>query len=444
MDKRFFKLFQLSEDEAIALLDTPGDQLGEGDSRYVAASHLVNFATPQAIAALIRAVQRRDDDLENRITRRKAVETLGRLQVAIAIPVIRACLAEDDCYLIENAVWAIGEIGNAKPELPELTDSELLVEVAQLLDRPGQTYRVIIHTLTSLNYEPALAQIRKFTTAADQPTASAALTAIYRFTGDRTPMQRVIGMLQSHSVLARRLAIQDLVDARYYEAIPAIARTPVSLVFRLRGIRLLAEMGMNEGAINFEQQVVPHLEQTLRDHPADLDLVHDYDQPPDLAFLVNELYQTDFGRCYLAIATLLAEHREATPVALFDTYAAAAKADYGAHFHVIKLFGWLQHAPAIEMLLHNLKHPQPQFQKSRAAAAIALGQIGALADSHIDRQHIIAELNSCLDTRIWDLKYALLMALEQLAAPIDYARFGADPDFLIRAKAQAKMKAIVN
>ena len=49
---------------------------------------------------------------------------------------------------VENAVWAVGEIGTS--------DVNILEDIAQLLDKPGQTYRVIIHTLTKLNYEPAL------------------------------------------------------------------------------------------------------------------------------------------------------------------------------------------------------------------------------------------------------------------------------------------------
>jgi HEAT repeats/PBS lyase HEAT-like repeat len=148
MDKRFFNLFNLTEDEAIALLDTAPDQLAEDDSRYVAAAHLVNFATERSIQALIRAVQNTDDSLNNRITRRKSVETLGRLQAVQALPVIWACLGDDDCYTVENAVWAIGEIGTEDPAILEA--------IAQLLDKPNQTYRVIIHTLAKFNYQPAI------------------------------------------------------------------------------------------------------------------------------------------------------------------------------------------------------------------------------------------------------------------------------------------------
>lgn len=423
MDKRFFNFFNLTENEAIALLDTPQDQVSKDDSRYIAASHLVNFPTQQSIDALMRAVQQTDPTLENRIVRRKSVETLGRLQAEQALPLIHSCLSDGDCYTVENAVWAIGEIGTQ--------EAAILEDVAQLLNRPGQTYRVIIHTLTKLNYLPALEQIRRFVDDADPPTASAAIAAVCRFTKDYEQMGRVVAMLQHRNVLARRLSIQDLIDARYYDAIPDIARCPVSLVFRLRGIRMLAEAGISAGAITFET-IQPYLEQTLRDHPNDLGLVHHYDQPPALPFLVQELYETDFGRCYLASKTMLEHHAEAAPAALFATYAEEAKNDYGAHFHVIKLFGWLKHAPAYDLLIAALHNKQPQFQKSRAAAAIALTELG-------DRR-VIPDLQACLETNIWDLKYAALMALEHFGDESGYERVANDQDWLIREKANSKLK----
>ena len=57
MDKRFFKLFNLTEEEAIAILDKSLDQLGENDSRYIAASHLAGSPTQASISSLIRAVK---------------------------------------------------------------------------------------------------------------------------------------------------------------------------------------------------------------------------------------------------------------------------------------------------------------------------------------------------------------------------------------------------
>lgn len=420
MDKRFFSFFNLTEDQAIALLDTPQAEIGEEDSRYIAASHLINFSTDRSIAALMRAVQQTDPVLENRIVRRKSVETLGRLQAVQALPVIRTCLADDDCYTVENAVWAIGEIGTQDPDI--------LAEVAQLLDKPGQTYRVIIHTLTKLDYQPAVARIRRFVDDIDPPTASAAIAAICRLTRDFSQMGKVVAMLQHKNVLGRRLSIQDLIDARYYDAIGNIARCPVSLVFRLRAIRMLAEAGIADKTLTFAR-IQPHLEQTLRDYPGDLDLVHSYEKLPDLPFLIHQLYETDFGRCYLAAKTILENYSEEAPAALFAAFAEEANNDYGAHFHVVKLFGWLKHSPAYDLLLEALHNSQPQFQKSRAGAAIALGELG--------EQRAIPELKACLETKIWDLKYAALMALEKLGDVTGYEIAAADQDWLVRAKVDA-------
>jgi bilin biosynthesis protein len=423
MDKRFFNFYNLTEDQAIAILDTPQDQIGEEDSRYIAASHLVNFPSEQSIQALIRAVQQTDPVLENRIARRKAIETLGRLESPQALPVIRLCLQDEDCYAVENAAWAIGEIGTQDPVTLEA--------VAQALSRPGQTYRVIIHTLAKLNYQPALQRIEAFVESSDLPTASAAITAVCRLTQDYSQITKVVAMMQSPNVLARRLSIQDLMDAKYYDAIPDIARCPVSLVFRLRGIRTLAELGIADGSLTFAQ-VQPYLEQTLHDHPKGLSLVHTYSQTPDLPTLIQQLYETDFGRCYLATQTILECYAAEAPAALFATYEAEAHNDYGAHFHVMKLMGWLKHAPAYDLLIEALHNKQPQFQKSRAAAAIALAELG--------NPSAIPDLKACLETKIWDLRYAALIALERLDDFSSHAVLVHDADGLIAAKVAHTLK----
>ena len=418
MDKRFFNLFNLTEQEAIALLDAPKDETDAGNSRYTAAAHLVNFPTDDSINALIRAVENTESSLDNRIVRRKAVETLGRLKAKQALPIIRQCLTDEDCYTVENAVWAIGEFG--------IQEEEILEEVAQVLERPGQLYRTIIHILTKLNYQKALSRLRPFTEHEDPPIASAAIAAICRLSGDDTEMVKVVEFLQHSSVNARRGCIQDLIDCDYDPAIPQIARCPVSLVFRLRAIRLIGYSGIQKGNLTFGQ-IQPYLEQVLRDNPNDIDFVHEYDQTPSLAFAIQELYQTDFGRCYLAIKTLLETYQDETPQALFDTYEEEAHNDYGAHYHVMKLFGWLKYAPAYDLLMSALKNPLPQFQKSRAAAAIALGEIGD--------KRAIPELKASLETNIWDLKYAALMALEKLGDYSSHSIIANDSDPLIAAKA---------
>ena len=417
MDNRFANMFQITEDEAIALLRKPLDELEEKSERYVAASQLSNFPSERTIEALVATIEDRDPDLYHQIARRKAIESLGKLKATKALPVIARCLSESDRYTVENAVWAIKDIGTQ--------DSQILEAIANLLQKENQSYRLIIQVLAQFDYVPALERIKPFTDSEDETIASAAISTVAKLTGDYSHMDRVVKLLQHSSVNARRLSIQDLIDVRYYQAIPNIARCPVSVAFRLRGIRLLATAGIESGKLTFAE-VQPHLEQIIRDRPQDLDLVHEYDQKPTLEFLIQELYQTDFGRCYLAIKTLMEEYPEQAPEAVLKTYKEEAYRDYGAHYHVIKLIGWLKYEAAKDIPLKNLNHPQPQFQKSRAASAITVGELGLT--------EAIPELQKTAASNIFDLKYASILALQQLQGAIP-EEVSSD-DILIEAKIQ--------
>ena len=420
MDNRFSNIFNLTEDRAIALLKTPLNTEDGTSERYVGAAHLVNFPTERSINALIEAVEDRDPALENRIARRKAVESLGRLKAVKALPVLRSCLADEDVLTVENAVWSIGEIGTE--------DESILEAIADLLNKPNQTYRVIIHTLANFDYKPAIDRIKPFTDYDDESVQSAAIASLARLTGDDSQMERVVEFLQHDNINARRACIQDLIDTEYYPAISAMAKAPISVAFRLRGIRLLAAKGIGANKIAFAE-IESSLERIIRDRPQDIDLIHEYDQPPSLEFLIQELYHTDFGRCYLAGKTLLESHTNEAADALLETYAQEAHNDYGAHFHVVKLLGLLKHQPSYDLIVEALHNTSPQFQKSRAAAAIALGNIGTAK--------AIPVLKETLDTPIFDLKYACLLALEQLGENC-WSIAVDDKNLLIKAAAKHK------
>ena len=419
MDNRFANMFQITEDRAIALLTKPLDELEEKSERYVAASQLSNFPSERSIKALIATIEDSDPELYHQIARRKAIESLGKIKAVSALPIIAGCLEESDPYTVENAVWAIKDIGTEDPEILEA--------IAKLLGKDKQSYRLIIQVLAKFNYTNALVRIKAFTEHEDETIASAAISTVAKFTDDYSQMDRVVELLQHSSVNARRLSIQDLVDVNYYSAIPDIAKCPVSVAFRLRGIRLLATAGITEGKLTFAE-VQPYLERVIQDRPQDLEMVHEYDQKPALEFLIRELYQTDFGRCYLACQTLLEDYSEEAPAAILATYKEEAYRDYGAHYHVIKLLGWLQAESGKEIMLKNLNHPQPQFQKSRAASAIALGNLGVTS--------AIPELQKTVKSKIFDLKYASILALRQLGAAIPEDAISAEDDLLFQALAK--------
>jgi len=421
MDNRFSNIFNLTEDQAIALLKKPLNTEDGTSERYVGAAHLINFPTQRSIDALIEAIGDLDPALENRIARRKSVESLGRLKATQALPTLKACLNDADPLTVENAVWAIGEIGTE--------DNSILEAIANLLTKPNQTYRVIIHTLANFNYLPALERIRPYSSHEDKSIASAAISSIARLDGDYSQMESVVEFLQHDDINARRACIQDLIDTEYYPAIPAIAKAPISVAFRLRGIRLLAAKGLATGKIDFAE-IEPSLDRIIRDRPQDIELVHEYDQPPSIEFLIRELYHTDFGRCYLADKTLLETYPQQAVEAILQTYQEEAHNDYGAHFHVIKLLGLLKHEASYDLIVEALHNDAPQFQKSRAAAAIALG--------NLQMAKAIPVLKQVLDTPIFDLKYACLMALKQLGENC-WGEVIDDRNLLIKAKASHQL-----
>ena len=416
MDNRFSNYFNLTEEQAIALLKKPLNTEDGTSERYVGAAHLINFPTQRSIDALIEAIGDRDPALENRIARRKSVESLGRLKATQALPTLKVCLDDEDPLMVENAVWAIGEIGTE--------DNSIFEAIASLLTRSNQTYRIIIHTLANFNYLPAVELIEPFTLNENKSVASAAIASIARLSNDYSQMDRVVAFLQHDDINVRRACIQDLIDAEYYSAIPAIAKAPISVAFRLRGIKLLAAKALATG-ISFAE-IEPSLDRIIRDRPQNIELVHEYDLPPSIEFLIRELYHTDSGRCYLADKTLLETYHQQALEAILQTYKEEAYNDYGAHFHIIKLLGLLKHTGSYDLIVEALYNTAPQFQKSRAAAAIALGNLQAT--------QAIPILKEVSQTPIFDLKYACLLALEQLGENC-WAEVLDDRNLLIQAKA---------
>lgn len=407
MKKPSFSIFHLTEEQAITLLNTPPEQIEDPSDRYIAAARLVEHPSERTVQALIQAIHQPVNDLDNRIVRRKSVETLGHLRAAQALPAIRSCLSDDDCYTVENAVWAMGEIAGEEHDPEHIAlDEEILEEITNALNRPGQNYRVIIQTLGKLGYKAAADRIRPWMQTEDLMVASAAISTLYRFGTDLSAMPRIVAMLQDTNVNVRRSCLQDLINTHYYSAIPQIAQCPVSMVFRLRAIQVLARVGIQEQAITFTKDVEPYLDQVIYDHPNTLELVHEYDQTPTLEFAINELYETDFGRCYLATKTLLEVYPQEAPTALIAAYEDKAHHDYGGYYHVMRLFGWLKYAPAYELLVKALHNQEPQFKKARVAGAISLGQR--------NDPDAIAELQSAWNKATWELQYAILIALEQL------------------------------
>ena len=396
-------LFDLTEEQAINILKTPLDELVDSSAHYLAVSNLAFYKSETAIDILIETVKNIEDKLYDPITRRKAVESLGKLKAVKSLPILSNCLDDDDKYLVEMAVMSIAEI--------KTNDSEILEKITSLLDKPNYNYRKIIQALTKLNYQLAIPKIKKFTTSASENLASVSIASLARLTGDFSNMHKITTFLHHAKVNDRRDCIQDIIDGEYYEGLKDIIQCPISIVFRLKSLRLMIQLDKNKNQLSFIQ-IKTYLEQVLIDHVKDLKFISKYNKVPSLDFLINELYDTDFERAYLASKYIIDLYSQEAPALLIKSFQEKAYKHYNAHYHFIKLFGWLKYIPAYDLLVNEaLKNQSSQFQKSRIAGAIALGEIG--------EKKAIDELKITLNNSLYDLQYACIIALEKLGESFD-------------------------
>lgn len=418
---RFQNLFPgLSQAEALATLRKPLEALEDVSDRYLAAAHLVNFPDEQTIAALMACAADDHPAQAQRIARRKAVESLARLGARQALPVIQGCLNSEDTYLVENAVWALAEL-QAQPEAV----ADVLL---QLLQDGRHNRRVVAQTAAHLGIQEAVAPLEALRQEEDPLLATAVTAALARLTGNREGLADLESYLLHGDVTVRRAVIQDLMDAQAFGALAAIAAAPVSPVFRLRGVRHLADQQRQHGVAQ-AGVLLPLVDRILLDDPDAITLVHRYDTTPGLDFLVQELYGTDFGRVYLAVATLMTSSKADTLAALTRSFADRGWNDYGAHYHMIKLFGWLGDPQPLPLVREALANRRPQFQKSRPAAALTLARLDP-------QQGGAALQDAACEGSFWELRYAALMALEQLGLPAPLSAL-ADSDWLVALRAEA-------
>ncbi|MDB4336260.1 HEAT repeat domain-containing protein [Synechococcus sp. AH-603-M21] len=427
----------LTQPEAIRLLLTPIDQLESQSDPYMAAAHLLNFPGPSTEEALLALVDDQDQSQPRRLARRKAVEVLGRLHCQDAIPAIGRCLTSDDPYLVESSAWALAELDCQVDDLHEIMIS--------LLSRCDQNQRILIQSLAGLHVTSALKVIEPLQDSESPGVRGAAISASIKLGAscDR------LDVLKQHFFLPnqmdRQSGIQDAMDCGAKELLPSILQAPVSPVFRMRALRAL----WPEGDLALGQlSLLSVLDSLLNDFPGDLELVHQYDQPPTNEFLIQEFFGTDFSRCYLALKTL--GDRSAVEIwpLLYQRWIEEAHNDYGAHYFFVRLFGsrydWPKDAlPVIEQILDEaIASQRPQFMKSKSAAVLSLYRLGIVFD-----QCRLAELLSSSSMPFWESRYAALMVLSDSMFDSDRGAFlessGLDPNPFVAARAQAMMRDVI-
>ncbi len=423
----------MSQEDAFRILETPLDKLSLSSDYYKAVFHLAKYPGIDTEKALLRVLNSNSQDNSVQLARRKAVEILARLGCRTAIPVIGECLNSKDVYLVENAAWALKKL--------DCHDSDLHLRMIRLLDDPRQNRRILIQSLSELKVVDSIEKIKSF--LADNTVSlrvrGSCLAAICRLCGDREKLIELENHLLMPNQNDRYLAVQDIINSRYIEFLPAVIKAPVAISFRLRAVNAL----WNDEQESYDGiNLLEILDSLIQDQPNNINILHSYNCKMSKDSLIGELFGTDFSRCYLALKILIQERPcDLWPIIRksWDKF----KRDYGALYFLILLFryisGWneLQAREIENMLLFALDDSWPEYMKFKPAAVITLMQF----NSNKCLKYIPRWLDPNLST-FWPTRYAALFSIQLFFSYRDYKGISSsigfskdDPHRFVRARA---------
>ena len=398
MSERFDTLFAgMSEEIAIKTLGTDPSELSNPGLKYLAATRLGACTSLDSLEQLITAASKDSDNLYERITRRKALDALGRRKNPLALPTLLNALSLDDEPCVVNAADAIARIGS---ELDPSAQSLLL----NALEGPDNQRRAVIQAFTRLRLADRNDAIQHCQQDDNPLVAGAARAHAVRVSQQIDALDPLISQLRDINPGRRRAAVIDLGDAGRMEALPALSRCPVSMPLRAKSAFQIAvhqDDGMDSAAI-------PWLEQLLQDDPRalDLDNVPGTDAEPDS--VRDGLQHRDEARQYAAAVALLGM-APAPQLSLIDALQRDLGSDYGVHYLLASCTGLLGLHERSQLVREAMAETAPQYAKSRVAAAWSCLRLGL----H-DQSQTIAELSQ---SSAWQpLRWSCQQVLKQLEA----------------------------
>lgn len=375
MAERFDSLFGwMDEQEAIQVLGHSATTLPNPGLQYVAATRLGAASSPESLNALLAAAARRGPDINERLTRRKALEALGRRPDPRSVAQAVEALNSSDTGAVISAanslsrLWAAGQT---------MDPHQLTAALVGALHGPGTQQRAVIQCLTRLELSGAKDAVEGCINHPDRLLDGAARAYLVRQGGAATLLEPVLGRLQDPEAGQRRTAVIDLGLAARPEHLAAVVRTPISMPLRALTAFPLARCALASG--HPPAPVAALLDELCHDDPRRLRLIGQ-PKPTDNtpSGWIQLLLQRDENCQYGAAAGILQQPRT-SQVAILEQLHHHHGSDYGGHYMLMRLVGLGGHRERQAWLKQGLEKTAPQYRKSRIAAAVSMGEL-ALTD----------------------------------------------------------------
>tara|TARA_B100000482_G_scaffold77467_1_gene54956 strand:- start:74 stop:1303 length:1230 start_codon:yes stop_codon:yes gene_type:complete len=401
MAERFDVLVQgISKSDALHLLFAKTDSVERPSDRYFAATRLGLCDCDETLDALIRATtDLKVDELFDRITRRKAVEALGRRKDVKAIPALVEVLRCTDTEAVINSLSALIRIGWSPNEEEE---SHLL----NLLDGEVTQARAVIQLFTRLRIQSAQAKNRIGGLCDHESLLVSGASRAYMalLYGEVDLMKPLVACLTDLVAGKRRSAVIDIGDSGDESLLPVLVRAPVSMSLRAKSFLQIVDG--NQSLSKPENQVL--FEQLLRDDPLLLDIRSEWECGSDPEEIEQNLSHRDEARQYGAAASLMRIDRSEC-LAVIESMQERLWSDYVTHYYLSCLVGLRKFSEKSDLVRSALAETTPQYTKSRIAAAWACVELQL--DDQMDLLYELSSSAPWVPLR-WTCQQALARLIE--------------------------------
>lgn len=397
MPERFDNLVEgLTEERAISVILADPDSLERPVDKYMAATRLGASDSEQSLNTLIEAAQLSPDNLFDRITRRKALDALGRRRHPKALPVLFAALSCSDESAVINAVDSITKISS------EL-DTEQKKQLLQALGGEDIQKRAVIQAHTRLGIEGADHAIKPFDEDPNPLVAGAARAYGAKVHGRTAALDPLVPQLVDPIAGRRRSAVIDLGDAGDVSRLESLVTAPVSMSLRARSAFQLVDPGKT---CDVPEEYEALITQLLQDNPQNLKLRTEWVCDVNADEIENNLQHRDEARQYGGAASLMSMGEE-EKLALIDRIKDKLWSDYVTHYYLTAVVSLQKIDTRSELVRLALAETIPQYTKSRIAAAW-----GCLAMGLNDQAELLEQL--AIQAQWIPLKWTCMQVLQKL------------------------------
>ncbi len=399
----FNNLPKINKRDAINILRKPISEVKLLADYYKAVFHLSNFPCEESEMVLLDFIKYDYAKFEYKIAKRKAIEVLAIFDCKKAIPIIAEFLKnDDDQYLLETTIWSLGKL--------KCNDITVINKICSMLYKQFNNKRVVIQTLTNLGVTKEIDKIRSLSREKQSSNGikGASLAALIKLSGEEDKLSDLKDFLKLSNQNDRHCAVQDIINAGHLSVLPCLVKAPISPSFKLMAIDSL---WIKEIVSWKNINLINSLDSIIVDNPKMINTLEINNFKKDLVFLIEQLFHTDFNRCYKSMKELEKFPSEEVLYYLNNNWD-RAKSDYGAIYFFINVYKILLDKKLyvksiLEKVDFLLSDDWSNYMKFKS---LAIQILGCLNDTKFYNN--IDKFSDETLTPYWKNRYAALLVLQ--------------------------------